>query len=110
MIAAHMPMETDSGSIVYEVAVEVRDDLRETFEVYMTGEHLPDVMATGCFVSARFERAGAGRYRSRFEAASRADLDRYLTEHTVQLREHVKQRFPDGLRFDREQWVTLATF
>ena len=103
-------MSTSNSSIAYEVAVEVREDLRDAFERFMTERHIPDLMATLCFREAHFERSEPRQYRTRYEAHDRAALQRYMNEHAARLREHMAETFPEGLRFEREEWETLASF
>ena len=40
--------------ISYEVTIEVRDDLKARYEVYMRERHIPDLLQTGLFAGARF--------------------------------------------------------
>ena len=64
--------------VTYEITTVVEPQLAEAYEHYMRREHIPHLMATGCFVSASLARSSAGRYRIRYEAESQAELDRYL--------------------------------
>lgn len=88
----------------------VREDLRGAFEQFMIDTHIPELMATGCFREAHFERSAPGIYRTRYEAHDRAALDGYLKEHAARLREHVAGTFPEGMSFERKEWETLASF
>lgn len=103
-------MSSFNFPIAYEVAVVVREDLCGTFESFMTERHIPELMDTGCFREAHFERSAPGKYRTRYEAHDRAALDRYMREHAARLREHVAETFPEGIGFEREEWETLASF
>lgn len=97
-------------AITYEITSTVREDLRERYEEYMIGEHIPDLMATGAFVSASIGRSDDGRYRIRYEAIDRKSLGDYLTEHADRLREHAMRAFPDGVQVIRDEWETIAVF
>lgn len=104
--------------IWYEVRADVPAHLAAAYEAYLREEHIPDLMATGCFVEAAFcgaedvpvqEAAEASPearrlFRSAYLAPDRAALDRYLAEHAGRLRKHALRRFPEGLRFAREEW------
>ena len=94
--------------ITYEVLAEMDVGLAADYERYMRDEHIPEVLATGCFARAALERAGEGRYRTRYEAASRALLERYLRDHTSELRARFSARFPDGIRLSRSEWETVG--
>lgn len=93
--------------VAYEVAVSVREDLAEAFERYMRGKHIPEILATGCFARIAFEQASPTLFRTRYEAASRADLDRYLGEHTAHFRQDFLAHFPEGCTPGREIWTEL---
>lgn len=93
--------------ITYEVNAQVDDSVSEKFERYMKDKHLHDVLATGCFVSATFERATKGRYRTLYRAPTQEDVDRYLRQHTALLREDFAKHFPSGVKLEREVWTEL---
>ena len=96
--------------VSYEVRVEVREDLMPGFERYMTGKHLPEILATGCFQAIRFEFLEGGVFRTRYEARERQDLDRYLKDHAPHFREDFTAHFPEGCAVSREVWDELARF
>jgi hypothetical protein len=93
--------------VTYEVTADVDAALAERYEAFMRGTHIPDVFATGCFRAVSFERAASGRYRIRYQAASPADLERYLAEHTARLRADFVTHFPAGAALSRETWTEL---
>jgi hypothetical protein len=93
--------------ITYEVQVEMRADLAESFAAYMRDKHIPEIWATGCFQSITFEQAGPAKFRSRYQAAQPKDLDRYLNEHTAAFRADFLAHFPEGAVAIREQWSEL---
>ena len=96
--------------VAYEVAVEVRADLAGAFERYMREQHIPEILVTGCFARIHFERGAPTRFRSRYEAASQAELDRYLAEHTARFRQDFMAHFPEGCTLSREVWESLEVF
>jgi hypothetical protein len=93
--------------ITYEVTAVVDPVIISAYEEYMRTRHIPDLLATGCFVAASFSRTAGSRYRMRYEAADQAALDRYFAEHAATLREHVHARFPDGIQFLKEEWTVI---
>jgi hypothetical protein len=93
--------------VTYEVITIVEPDLVEDYEHFMRQRHVPDLLATGCFHAAELARAAPGRYRMRYEAATQADLDRYLDQHAAGLREHFTSHFPRGVTASREVWVAM---
>ena len=94
--------------ITYEITAEVQPTLADAYERYMRETHIPDLLATGCFVAASLARSAPGRFRIRYEARSRADLDRYLSTHAAALRADFTAHFPEGVSVAREEWETLA--
>lgn len=96
--------------IVYEVLVEVDAAQARALERYMRETHIPQILATGCFRRITFERAAPTRFRTRYEAATPADVDRYLAEHTAAFRADFAAHFPSGVAATREVWETLETW
>ncbi len=93
--------------VTYEITAAVAPTLADEYERYMRGRHIPDLLATGCFVGAVFARSEAGRYRIRYEAPTAADLRRYLAEHAPRLRAHFDEHFPAGVQVGREEWTAI---
>jgi predicted enzyme related to lactoylglutathione lyase len=83
--------------------------LADRFEDYMAERHLPDMMATGCFLSATLSRSG-DRFQMMYTAADRAAIDRYLAEHGELLRADNLMRFPVGVEITRQLWDVMAEF
>ena len=96
--------------VSYEVTATVRADLADRYETYMRAHHIPDVLASGCFVGAELGRADAGRFRARYQAADQAALDRYLAEHTGRLRADFAAHFPEGVTLERAVWTTAQAW
>jgi hypothetical protein len=97
-------------TVTYEVTAIVREDLCDAYETYMRTQHIPDVLRTGQFESAILARSSGGRYRIRYEAASRESLDRYLAENARDLRQDFTSHFPDGIELSREEWDVIESF
>lgn len=93
--------------LTYEITAIVRPDLCDAYERYMRERHIPDLMRTGAFVAASFNRSAAGRYRIRYEAQTRQALDTYLADHAPRLRQHFTDTFPEGIELSREEWTVL---
>lgn len=94
----------------YEVQVEVPADTAEAFEAYMRRKHIPEILATGCFTDITFERASGTRFRTRYRALRKQDLDRYLLDHAPGFRTDFLEHFPEGLSVQRELWEALQEF
>lgn len=96
--------------VTYEITAIVRPDLRDAYEEYMLGRHIPDLLETGAFAAASIGRSTPGRYRVRYEAFSREALDGYLATHAAGLREHFAATFPEGIEVAREEWTLLSAW
>jgi len=96
--------------VTYEVTAIVEPALVGRYEDYMRGHHVPDVLASGCFLRAVFTRAAPGHYRIRYDAATGADLERYRAIHAPALREDFVSQFPEGVVLTREVWTTIQSW
>ncbi|OQR89587.1 hypothetical protein THRCLA_22665 [Thraustotheca clavata] len=100
-----------SSPVVYEVVVRCELDTTDRLNEYMRNRHLPQILATGCFASIEFEQNSPDSFRTRYKADSQADLDRYLKEHTGEMREDFMAHFPSGIKaVERVNWNVLQTF
>lgn len=84
----------------YEVRAVVDEELRRDFEDYMLAKHIADVLETGCFVRARFERNEA-YYATSYIATDKGEIDRYLEYYTEAMRDDFKVHFPVGIELSR---------
>jgi hypothetical protein len=97
-------------TVLYEVEVslEVAADAA-AFVGWMRDEHVPQVLASGCFARARVCVSEDGaRFKTVYEAADAAALARYLKDFAPPLREHFARRFPTGAKVGRTVWSTAT--
>lgn len=95
--------------IHYEVTLECSETTAPSVEQWMRNTHIPEMLGTGCFLAIHFDRAD-GRYRTVYQAASRADLDRYLAGYAAEMRADFQRRFPSGVAVSREVWEQLQSW
>ena len=95
--------------IYYEVTLECSESTAPALEQWMRNSHIPDMLATDCFVAIHFDR-NDGRFRTVYQAANRQHLDRYLAEHATRLREHFQKHFPSGVAVSRETWEQVQNW
>jgi len=93
--------------IIYEITATVRADLIEKYEKYMRETHIPDLLATNYFSSAKFTRSGENRYRIQYEAYDQKSLDAYLETEAARLRADFLAHFSEGIELARENWEVL---
>jgi Ni,Fe-hydrogenase III component G len=101
-------MMVHPSRVSYQVTATVEPQLVDEFERFMVEDHMPALIATGCFGSAAIVRVGPGRYRMRYEAESRAELDRYLQTEAPRVRSEFTARFPSGIALEREVGEVLG--
>lgn len=87
--------------LIYNVTVAVDKDIEIEWLRWMQQTHIPDVMATGMFVSSRMfkiigvEESEAVSYAIQYSAQSLGDVDLYLQHHAPRLRNESHQKFGD---------------
>ena len=93
--------------IVYEVNLDVRDEIGAAFRVWLD-EHAVDMLALPGFVSAEiFERRdpppaeGIQALTVQYRLVEEAALNRYLAEHALRMREAGLRRFGDAFSATR---------
>lgn len=91
--------------VLYEVTLEVDPPFTERLAAFMRDSHIPGIHRTGCFRRISFQRAAFTRCRTSYQAASSADLERYLSVHADGFRADFRAHFPSGLTITRETWT-----
>jgi len=100
---------------IYNVTINIDDSVHEAFLSWMK-THIPDVLATGKFLSARFsqvlveEEAGGTTYSVQYTAKSRADLDAYYEEDAPRLRQEGMKKFADKMLGFRTELKIIEDF
>ncbi len=93
--------------IIYEITTTVEPEKIETYEKYMRERHIPDLIATGYFQSAKMTRSSAGRYRICYELRDKKSLDEYFANDADRLRKDFLDHFPEGVEVSRETWEII---
>lgn len=94
--------------VAYEVSVTLGDpaDARR-FAAWMQDHHIPEVLASGCFLEAELSERAPGAFRTRYLAPSRAALDRYVADFAPALRIDFEREFGGRASVSREMWEVL---
>lgn len=93
--------------IIYEVTTDVTPEGVAAYEAFMRDKHIPEVLATGCFLSATIARSMPGRYRISYRARNMDVLDRYLGTHAQQFRADFATELGANVKVSREVWTEL---
>lgn len=94
--------------IIYNITVNIDEQIHEKWLNWMQGVHIPQVMATGKFIKALMskvlvnEEMGGISYSVQYTCESRELLDLYYREDAVRLRK-------EGLRLFGQQFVAFRT-
>ena len=85
--------------ILYNVTVNVQQEIEGQWLEWMRSIHIPKVLETGCFESSRFfkllleDQSGGTNYSIQYFATNMEQLERYLNTHAEQLRDEHQTKF-----------------
>lgn len=84
--------------IIYNVTVNIDEDVHDDWFQWMSEVHIKDVMDTGLFLEARLskilaEEDGGKSYSIMYLCRSMEDLEKYQNEHAPQLQAHHSSRY-----------------
>lgn len=90
--------------IIYSVTISIEESLKDEWLDYMTGQHIPDVMATGYFSSHSLQRLvapepepGSLTYNIQYVTESMGKLQAYMELRAPALQAEHTEKF--GARF-----------
>lgn len=84
--------------IIYNVTVNIENDVREEWLQWMKTKHIPDVMATGYFLENKIckvlidEEQGT-TYSIQYTCLSMDDLKEYQAKHAPRLQKEVTDKY-----------------
>ncbi len=84
--------------IIYNVTVNIENDVHDEWLGWMKAKHVPDVMATGCFVENKIckvlvEEEQGITYSFQYTCNSMDDLKEYQRLHAPRLQKEVADRY-----------------
>nr|WP_299382759.1 DUF4286 family protein [Allomuricauda sp.] len=85
--------------IIYNVTINIDENVHDEWLVWMRDKHVPDMLATGKFTHAKMakvlveEEMGGITYSIQYTAQDRATLDSYYKEDAERLRADGQKRF-----------------
>lgn len=89
--------------IVYNVTSNIQESIHDEWLDWMQHKHIPDVLATGKFLSANLvkvlveEEMGGKTYSVQYLTDSREKLQRYYEEDAPRLRDEAQKKFGDQM-------------
>lgn len=101
--------------IMYNVTVSIDERVHEEWLDWMKSTHIPDVMATGCFVESRISRVhgeeeGGKTFAISYVCKSQEDYDRYQKEHALALQKDHSARYDGRFAAFRTMLTILEEF
>ncbi|MGY6563065.1 MAG: DUF4286 family protein [Luteibaculaceae bacterium] len=84
--------------IIYNVTVSIDYTSEQDWTNWMRTKHIPDVLATGCFLEARFckingEEQGGASYATTYLVEDKETLERYFSQFAPKLQADTKALF-----------------
>jgi hypothetical protein len=89
--------------IIYNVTTNIHESVHEQWMIWMQHKHIPEMLATGKFSSARMvrvlieEEMGGTTYSVQYITDSKETLDNYYQEDAPKLRDEALQLFGDKM-------------
>jgi hypothetical protein len=84
--------------ILYNVTVSIDPAIADEWLEWMRSRHIPDVMATGCFLESRISRVhgeeeGGLTYAITYLSPSQEKIDEYRVTHAPELQKEHSERY-----------------
>jgi hypothetical protein len=103
------------SEVIYNVTINVSEEVHDRWLDWMCGEHIPEVLQTGMFTQATYLRVhafeqGGRTYAVQYTAASMENLDRYIKEFAPALRAKTETAFGDQVHPFRTTLEVLQKF
>jgi Domain of unknown function (DUF4286) len=89
--------------IIYNVTTNIHESVHEKWMIWMQHKHIPEMLATGKFSSARMvrvlieEEMGGTTYSVQYTTDSKETLQKYYQEDAPKLRDEALQLFGDKI-------------
>ena len=87
--------------IIYNVTINIDDDVHDHWLSWMRDKHIPDMLATGKFTHAKMakvlveEELGGTSYSVQYTCPDRKTLKKYYAENASKMREEGLKLFPN---------------
>jgi hypothetical protein len=101
--------------VLYNVTVNVSDEVHDEWLAWMRNVHIPEVLSTGLFTSAKLLRVhafeqGGKTYATQYTARSMEDYEVYLKDHAPGLRGKAQAAFGDHVHAFRTLLEVLNSY
>lgn len=101
-IFAPQPLSTPlspTAVLVYNVTIQIENDVQRDWLHWMKTHHIPRVMATGLFIDHRIlqllghDEDGTSTFAIQYTMPGQAEYDRYQAEHAPAMQAETRERY-----------------
>ena len=102
--------------IIYNVTINIEENIEEKWLLWMKARHINDVLSTGLFLQARLikvhtdDQTTGVTYAVQYYTESKEDLEEYYQKHAPRLREEGLQMFGDKMLAFRTELEIIEEF
>jgi len=102
--------------IIYNVTINIQEEIHDTWLLWMNDVHIPEIMATGKFISARLVRVHVDQemegliFAAQYLARDKQTLESYYADDAPALREKGLQLWADKALYFRTELEVLSEF
>lgn len=101
--------------ILYNVTVSIDPEIENEWIEWMRSTHIPDVMATGCFIESRISRVhaeeeGGKTYAISYVAPNQETYDAYQANHAPRLQQEHTEKYAGRFAAFRTMLTILDEF
>jgi N-acetyl-gamma-glutamylphosphate reductase len=92
-------IKKEKKMIIYNVTSNVHESIHDQWMIFMQHKHIPEILATGKFVSARLvrvlieEEMGGVTYSAQYTTDSKETLEKYYQEDAPKFRDEIEKLF-----------------
>ena len=102
--------------IIYNVTTNIHESIHDQWMIWMQYKHIPEILATGKFSSARLvrvlieEEMGGVTYSAQYTTDNKETLEKYYQEDAPGFREEGLKLFGDKMLAFRTELELIADF
>ncbi len=102
--------------IIYNVTINIQEEIHDQWLLWMNNEHIPEVMATGKFLSARLVRVHVDQpmdtiaFAAQYVCKDQQTLERYYNENAPEMRRKGLELWGEKALYFRTELEVLSEF
>ena len=106
----------DKNMIIYNVTINITEEIHDAWLLWMNNQHVPEVMATGKFLSARLVRVHVDQpmdtivFAAQYVCKDKATLEQYYLEDAPKMRQKGLELWGDQALYFRTELEVISEF